>query len=370
MKKKQKDTRLIKGFVITGVIFSLVVGIAAFFIMFDGAAMIKKAVRMRGGAWPESYYYENAADGRFCLVDDSLAVLTGSGLRVYDKKGEETLYIMKPFQRPELTSGGKSAAAWDQGGHNLVFFTEKQEILKLTTEERIISASVNDMGWLCLCTERTGYGGQVTVYDDSGDAVYRWSPGSAYLLGARVRDNKELLALTIGEGGSELTLMSLTSETPTAKYTTAELIIDAAFTDAGAAALSDSSLILLDEELCEVSTCGFSDRHLNAYKLGSTSVIVTGDYQVGGTRTAELIGSSGEIIAACSLSGDVDSIDASGGRTALLTGGKVHVYGANLGLLGEYDAAGAARVLVHEDMTVIAAGDFSAVVFPAAEEQD
>lgn len=368
MKKKQKDTKLIKGFIITGVIFALVVGCAAFFVMGDGAAKLRSVFRMSGGAWPEAYYYENAADGRFCLVDDSFAVLTGSGLRVYDKKGDESLYIMKPFSRPELSSGGDNAAAWDQGGYDLIFFNEKQQILKLETEERIIAASVNDKGWLSVCTERTGYGGQVTVYNADGAAVYRWSPGSAYLLGAWVRDNKELMALTLGENGSELTLMELTSEKPTAKFTYDGLLIDAAFTETGAAALSDTELILLDKGLGETGTYGFSDRYLNAYKLGSTSVIVTGDYQVGGTRQAALIGSTGETLATCSVAEDVDSLSTVGERTVLLTGGKVLVYGEKLELLGEHEAAGAARVLIHENMTVIVAGDFSAEVLPAFDE--
>lgn len=320
---------------------------------------------LRGDVDAKEFFFENAAGGSFADLDNGLAVAATSGLYVYDREGEQTFTRLYTWTRPVVKTAGTYGAAYDVGGNLVLFFSSDAMITELKTETPVISASVNDLGYLTICTQEDDYLGSATVYNSLGKAIYRWSAGRGRVLSGAVRGRDELLVLTVGSGGSRVVTMPLDSEDLTAEYTAGDLVIDAMYTDSGVTLITTTRLIGLDRDLKEVWSLDYADRFLQAYGLGPDAVIVAlSDFQVGGSRTVMTVSASGEVLGRMQTDEEIGDLAVSQNRAAVLSGGILTVYGKGLTSPTEYECDfGAERVMIRPDGTVLCAGTFSAFVF-------
>ncbi|MGM9522188.1 MAG: DUF5711 family protein [Oscillospiraceae bacterium] len=315
-------------------------------------------------------YYENASGGVFGSVGDGLAVMSESGLSVFDEQGEEVFSRLFSFGDAALWTAGKYGAACDIGGNSVIFFSADKIICELETEHAVLSVSVNSDGYMCVCTEESGYLGSVTVYNSNGTDIYKWSAGSARVLSADVKGGSELLVLTVGEGGSSLVLMPLTSEQESARYNFPGLIIDADFCGKGIAAVSTESVIYFDDKLEETAVYDFSGRYIDRYSFGdSFTALGIGDYQVGGDRYLVTVGDDGTELGSVLADGDILGMDAGKYGVAALYSGRITVYNRDMSDSEGFEcAAGTEDVILRDDGSVVAAGAFSAYIHTPAED--
>lgn len=315
------------------------------------------------------FFYENAANGAFSELDGGIAVASGSGLYVYDETGEMAWSRLFTWNAPAVTGEGDYRAAYDIGGNLVIFFTADRSITEITTEHPVVSASVNSLGYLAVCTEAEGYFGVVTVYNSLGKAIYRWSAGSARVLSARVSGRSTLVALTVGRGGSRLVSMALESEALNAEYTYPGLLIDFTYTDSGLTAVGTSCVIGLSDGLEERWSYDYEGRFLRDYRIGSEGCVLDlSPFQVGGGRTFVTLGADGDVLGTAAEDTQADTMDLRGKKLAVLSGDDLTLYDLSLNELEKYTCdTGASTVLLREDGTVLAAGSFSAYVYGGDE---
>lgn len=320
---------------------------------------------LRGDVDAEEFFFENASGGSFADLDNGLAVAATSGLYVYDREGEQTFTRLYTWTRPIVKTAGTYGAAYDVGGDLVLFFESGAMIKELKFDTPVISVTVNDLGYLTVCTQEDDYLGSATVYNSLGTAIYKWSAGRGRVLSAAVRGRDELLVLTVGSGGSRVVTMPLTSEDLTAEYSSQDLVIDAMYTDSGVMLVTTTRLIGLGRDLRESWSLDYSGRFLQGYALGGGSVIAAlSDFQVGGERTVMTVSASGEVLGSVRTEGEITDLAVSQGRAAVLSGGVLTVYGRALNSPREYECDfGAERVMIRQDDTVLCAGTFSAFVF-------
>lgn len=369
MEKKHRRRPGTLRYVLAITVFVLILAFIAFVIL-SGGFDLKKLWRTVAGDYASEYYYENSSGGFFDVVGDGFAVLSSAELYAFDKDGEATVDLLISFSQPLLSCEGNYGAAWDLGGYDVILFSDDGLIFRMQTENPIISVTVNDRGYLCVCTQEAGYGGAVTVYNTVGTALYKWYSGSAYLLSAKLKGKTDLLTLSIGSGGSSLVLMKITDVTERARYNYDGIILDAAFTESGIMAVSDSMLISLSKNLEEKKIYDFSDKHLDAYILSdSFAAVVTGNYQLGGEREIATVGADGSVIGNITISDEIASLDVSGDYVAVLSSGVISVYNYKMQPYADYEClTGAEAIVLRDEGTVIVAGAYAATAYGMEEE--
>ncbi len=318
-----------------------------------------------GSEGTDEFFFESAAGGQVADMDMGLAVAAGSGLYVYDKDGNVSFSRLYTYNSPALNTAGDYGAVWNVGGDTVIFFTKNGIIKELSFENPVVSASVNDLGYLAVCTEESGYYGSVTVYNYNATAIYRWYAGNARVLAARVGGREELLATTVGIGGSTLTLMRLDSEEPVADYTYPGLVVDAVFTDSGIAAVTDGNVTGFDNKLEKQWEYDFKGRYLTHFRSRPGALALgLSDYQVGGQQQVTTLDDQGVETGSFELSEEIKDMYLAYDRVALLTDGAVTVYDRELREVEKYECdPGAEHVILRENSTVLCAGTFSAYVY-------
>lgn len=341
-------------------------------IIQGGKFSLKNLLRGIRGEYADEFYYDNAANGAFAPINGGLCVLTGSRLTVFDPYGEESISRFVALSSPALNTAGKYGAAYDIGGKSLMFFSSSGVIEELETESPIVSAAVNEKGYLSVCTEETGWGGSVTVYNSGGSAVYKWYSGSSRILSASVRGKKDLFVLSLGKDGSSLVRLSLDSEDEQARYTYNGLIYDACLTGENIAAVTGTSVLFLNDSL---EVCGEYDLDglfLAFYDFsGDNPVLVTGESPLSAERNLTVLNSSGDELYTVSAAGQVQDISAAGKYLAVLyNNGSAAVYNPDMSEYASYNGvSGYEAIIAREDGSAVAAGIYSAQVFSPEKEE-
>ncbi len=323
-----------------------------------------------GGSDATEYYYESSSGGAFGTIGGrGLAVASNSGLYVFDNEGDQNFSVLFSYGSSSLNTAGDYGAVCDIGGKSVIFFNTSGVISQIETDYPVVSAAVNDEGYLCVCTEESGYLGSVTVYNSEGVDIYKWYSGSARVLSADANGGSQLLVLTIGQGGSNLVLMPLSSEQETSRYSVAGLIIDAGFDGNNIWAVTTEQVLFFNNRLEERGTYDFSERYLEAYAAGNGYMVLRiSDYQMGGQSQIVSLSDSGQELGSTVTEAGPADMAASDEAVAVLYSGSVVIYDLNMSAQGRAQcASGTERVVIRNDGTVLAAGAFSAYVCEFSE---
>lgn len=320
---------------------------------------------LTGNEGVREFFYDNADGGAFTQLDGGMAVAGGSGLFVYDEAGELAWSRIFTWSSPAITGVGDYRAAFDVGGNLFIFFEKDGTIAEITTDQPIVSADVNDLGYLTVCTESEDYFGVVTVYNSLGKAIYRWSAGAARILCARVSGRAELAVLTVGNGGSRLVAMHLDSEERTGQYTYPGLFIDLAYTDAGIIAVGTDCAVGLSGTLEERWRYDYNGRYLRGCALDRSGVVLAlSGFQVGETWEAVALSPEGGELGSLIFSDGPGPMALRGGRIALCLNEHIEIYDTRFNLLERFECdSGVQKLMFREDGSVLAAGTFSAYVY-------
>lgn len=315
------------------------------------------------------FFYDNADGGAFAELDGGVAVASNSGLFVYGADGELAWSRLFSWSSPAMTGRGEYRAAFDVGGNLVIFFMADKSIAEITTDYPIISADVNDLGYLTVCTEADSYYGIVTVYNSLGKAIYRWSAGEARTLCARVSGRQDLAVLTVGPGGSRVVAMTLDSEELAGEYTYPGLLIDLAYTDSGLVAVGTDCAVGLSRTLEERWRYDFEGRYLRGCALGEDFfVLALSGFQVGDTWQAMTLSSEGKELGHLDFTEGPGLMAVGNGRLALDLDEYIEVYDTRFSLLERYESeSGIRKLAFRDDGAVLAAGTFSAYVYGKEE---
>ncbi|GHV07273.1 hypothetical protein FACS1894217_07740 [Clostridia bacterium] len=137
------------------------------------------------------------------IFEGGIAVLTGNRLVCYDTSGRETFSAERTLLLPAMSEGGGNLIAYDRDGDTLIFIGPRGVIFDERWASPIITAKVNQNGWLALVTRGDGYRSVVTVYNNEGGEVYRYSSPGRYITDAAVSaDGKNLAVVSAGYNDS------------------------------------------------------------------------------------------------------------------------------------------------------------------------
>jgi hypothetical protein len=311
-------------------------------------------------------------DRVFSHVDGLVAAAGSLGIQVLGSDGRETLRDSFRMTIPAITEVSGKFLAFDIGGSAVRVFNETQIISSFDTASDVVSASINQNGWVCIVTqERGSLKSTVTVYNNNGSGIYEVEMRTGIVLSAHLSpDNRNLAILNMTDFGSRITFYHGIDENK--DYADAlfnfsgGLIIDVKYlSNTELIAISTDSLLTVDYSGSGEELYAFTDKRLGAYTLGSEFIALhLYDYGMGFSGRIVTLGYDGEVLGELGMYREILSMSSSVNYLTVLKSDGLTFFDRNL---EEFPSTGdnfyaATRVLALGENAALATSDHSAVV--------
>ena len=135
-------------------------------------------------------------------LDSGAVTVSAAGAHYYGLNGERLAEEVLSVENPVLSASRTTAVAYDAGNQSLFVFRGGAESfrLSLTGSNNLLSARVNDSGWLAVTAQQSGFKGAVTVYNSHGREVITIGLSSVFAVDAAVSPNGQSVAVvTMGQ---------------------------------------------------------------------------------------------------------------------------------------------------------------------------
>ena len=286
------------------------------------------------------YEYDASAFNHYAALEETLVVLSDTGLHVLDANGGEIWSVAVNMAAPALVQGGGRAAAYDVGGTELYVVDRDGLVKQFTTneEEPFIAASLNESGWLTVTAEKKNYKGCVSVYDDEMELVFAFNSSRRFVMDAYVTDeNTHLAAVTLGQEDSvfvsNIVIYDLTKTEPDADYDVSDGLVAAiGQQEEQLVTVSDTCLTIAGVDGEVAATYPYGGVYLRDYDLGGEdfAVLLLNRYQSGSVGRLVSIGTDGMELGSLDVNEEVRDISAVGRYLAVLYADHLVVYNRDL----------------------------------------
>lgn len=289
-----------------------------------------------GEAAPFSHAGGKQAD--FAYLENGVLLTSDTGVRYYSFSGELYAEEVRSFEHPVMTHSGSCGVAYEAGGQDLFLFRGVEEAfhLSLDGEAELLSARVNDSGWLAVTSHGGGHRGTVTVYDSSYDTA---RPPiqinlSAFIVDAAVSPDCQTVAIAVmgQEGGSfqsEIRFYPVDAQEPSAVVPLGNtMVLELDYEDGLLWVLGEDQVAAVQEEGTVAGVYTLGRDYLKGCSFGGEgyALLLLGRYQAGSAEEAVILGPDGAVLAAQNLAANVLDFDAAGRYVALLTGERLDIY--------------------------------------------
>ena len=362
-----------KGRLVTGSITFIIVA-AAFLIFLYRDNFTADAIRsfFTGRQAPAQdvspFTYETGTMQSFSLAGSGLAVASRTGLHLFDGRGETVARQVFPMTMPAVASSGVHSVFYDIGGTSMRVADFEGECQRLDPSNAIISVTMNDSGWFALTSEKQGYKGNITVYDDKLAEVYSWNCGTGYPLLARIApDNRSMAVLTVDKSGGKITFLSFNRTDPTGSFLTPdELILDFSYLDTEhLCAISENRIVFFNDAGEQKSQRSFEGMYLTGYEIDDTSFVTVhlSRYLSGNQGDIITLDQQGSELGRLEIYRDLITLSSYGRHLAVLYSDGLVLYNQELEVISESeDAVGIQRALLRDNNEALILSTYAAEI--------
>ena len=330
-KKKlaQRKKRLIMGFGL------LVAALAVFLTVFFLVRSNRKSGISHDSTFPLLIHGEQLED--IYAVGNHLAVLTQSGLYIYDVNGTETYSVSHGCSNAAVYEAGDRLLTFDRGGTKLRVDDVKGNCGELTMENPILCAQIADDGTVLAITSHEQYVSYLQVYDDKMNLRYRYGSASeSFSMAAFSPDQTHIAACAIessnGSFMASISVFDYTSEQTAQTYQIPDILpLYMTYTSSsGLIVVGTDRIAFLNTDTGESSVTEYEGT-LQQFVCGSSDVtaIVT-DNPLNGASALTLFDQDGREIETTAVSDSPIDLCLTNNRILLL--GRKMVYHYNLSL--------------------------------------
>lgn len=317
----------------------------------------------------EELRFDVYSDSVFTGIEGGLAVASGSGMQLYDLKGETLDAQSVILQNPTVMGGGGKAVVWSAGSGDFYVLGKKDGIVRQKTDENVISVSINRDDWIAVSAEESGYRGAVTVFNSKLKSVYKWYSGEGYLIGAALSEaSDKMAALTITGEGSKVSCFALSGQEQRGSYISENaMLFDVAYLSSfRICTLAENMAVFLDDKAEFISSYDFSDGYLKDYSMEGSGflALVIGKYKTGSAGSIVTLSTDGGVLGSIDIKREALSISAAGKFLAVLYDDELIIYRSDL---TEYarldDVTNVRQVCANTDGSVLMLTSSGAVVY-------
>ena len=142
--------------------------------------------------------------GDTVVFKDGFAHVSVEKLVITDKNGTEFQNTPLGYRSPCIASNNRYVLVYDSEGTGLMVVDSFSVLFEKQMEDNIITARMNNDGYLVVVTEGEGFLAKVYVFDSSFKEIYRYRSLNRYILDATVTDDdKSVVVSAINTTGSD-----------------------------------------------------------------------------------------------------------------------------------------------------------------------
>lgn len=273
-------------------------------------------------------------------LDGGILLSSSAGAHYYSFSGETYAEEILSMENPVLSASSKTGLVYDAGGKSIFLFrgTEEAFHLALDGNSDLLSARVNDSGWLAVTAQESGYKGAVSVFNNRGEKVIQISLSSTFVVDAVLSpDCKTVAVVTMdqesGTFQSHVLFYPVDQKEPRAQASLGNsTVLDLDYDNGTVWALGENQLMMISAEDGSVQTYRFGRSYLKGCDFGADgfALLLLGRYRAGSATQALTIAPDGSVKASMDLSGQVLAFDSAGTYCSLLTGSGLTIYTQDL----------------------------------------
>ena len=318
------------------------------------------------------YDYSSDRSARFAGLRGSLLIASPSQIRLIGEKGAVLYEHSVRLQSCTVIQRGELAAVCDIGGNEIYLLDSRGLVRQMTVEGQLLSATLNDKGYLAVTVNDSGYKGSVKVYDPMGAPVFDFHSADRYVMSAAVsRDGRHVLALTMGEMDgafdNRLVTYRLNSAEPVGKVDLQGAVIyDVSALGTHFGAVSEEGFCILSAGGELRHTLPFDGDRLRRCHMGGDgyAALLLGHYKSGGRCRLLTVNEDGKILGQLEVEGDVVELSVAGRYVAVLFGDRLTLYDKTLRELATLTEVSTVRqVLMRDDGSALLAALTSASLY-------
>ena len=144
--------------------------------------------------------------GETVVYKDGFAHASVEKLIITDKNGTEFQNTTLGYRTPCISANNRYVLVYDSDGTGLMVADSFSVLFEKNMEDNIVTARMNDDGYLVVVTEGDGFLAKVYVFDSSFKEIYRYRSLNRYILDAAISaDNKSVIVSAMNTSQSEIT---------------------------------------------------------------------------------------------------------------------------------------------------------------------
>jgi len=343
LKKFREKLSLRQRFMLLLLLLGLIVFIIAGFTVKDrlGLSLFTRWFTYDNEESSITFSHGSRSQNLFANLDYTLLSCSDSLLQLFSPTGETLLKEPVSFASPALSSNGKQAVLFDAGGQSLDVISKEKVVytLNLPAGQYILSATINQNGWMAVTTKEEGYKGVVTVYNNSYDPVVSIRLSSSYLVDAVVTpDCKGVYILSPGQSAgifeSRLLYFDLDqAEEPKSQIPLGNnVVLSMKSANNRCWVLSENELFILSSGGELLNKFPFDGKYLKRGSLGGNdfAALLLSNSPSGNSGTLYTIDAEGASLGSVDLQEQVLAMSTAGRYIAILTPSSLHIYTKDL----------------------------------------
>jgi hypothetical protein len=374
---EKKDNR--KKWTIFGVVVAVVLLVVVIALLWDGTGFdgLRRGIIYARAEKDESgcaqlYSYTNEKNSCFASVDGSLIVASPGQLQVLGEDNTVRYTTGLKFKKSAMSRCSSQVAVYDIGGTEIYVLDAQGLVRQITCEGEILTANMNENGWLAVTVNKSGYKASVCVYDPSGKRTFEFNSSERFVMTAAVsRNGGQMAAVTMGqEEGTFVSSVVIYKLNSTEAFASCDLPGDAVYAlgllGNRYCAVAEDAVYLIQENGTLAASYDFGGEYLRRCSFAGEDyvTVLLGHYRSGGQGRLITLNSAGDVLGEREVDHEVLGLSAAGRYAAVLYNDHLTIYNRKLEECATLPDVSAAReVLMRQDGSAVLAGNETASLY-------
>jgi len=198
--KKVIVARILSFFVLVAAVFTSVFSLWLYFTGTHISSAKKEfmaiiSVSEKGKGYPFEFEQTGSSSAR--MLGSCLGLLDSDSLTILNSTAKEITSLRHSYANAQMEGCKKKAVIFDRGGRALEVVGFSGSLIKKTTGNDILTATVGERGQVGVATKSDTAQSEFIVYEKDGNEMFRWECASERISSVAISDNGKFAAVCV-----------------------------------------------------------------------------------------------------------------------------------------------------------------------------